>query len=198
MSLWQRDDLQSLVNDPILTNAAVSGASLGDLVNAPAVRVCWRTKPSPAVILGAVTNQLDDLTNYLQTGKSPRYDGEKILGNWEFNAGVTLAWLAGPAEMSASDMRGIRALWSQAYAQTTLLFTGDNQLFVNNYPKFVQPQGNEPPFQLQTGKAIGAATETIIRCTSRRTARTSSYRRHDGVRLTLRDGRTSLIFDHVE
>jgi hypothetical protein len=200
-SWWQRDDMQSLVNDPVLTNAAVSGASLGDIVNAPSVQGLLADKKLSKEAWGFLTNHLDDLTNYLQTGKSPQYDGEKILGNWEFNAGVTLAWLRqDQPKMPASEMRSIRALWTQAYARTTLLLTGDNQLFIRNLPKFVpQPQQNELPFQPQNCKGDWSRDGT-------------NYTLHfsfsgedkflsgttDGLRLTLKDGRNLLIFDHAD
>ena len=197
-SLWRRDDLQPLVTDPVLTNAAVSGASLADLVNAPSVQGLLANKQLTQVILGAVTNQYNDLTNYLETGKS-RYDSEKILGNWGFNASVTLAWFRqDQPKIPANEMRAIRALWTQAYAQTTLFFTGDNQVFIQNFPKFVaQPQNNEPPFQLENWKGDWSRDGTNytlnVTCNGENKFISGTT---DGLRLNLKDGRTLLIFDH--
>ena len=201
VSLWQRDDMQSLVTDPILTNALTSGASLGEIANAGSVQALLANKDLTKLVWGVVVTNLDDLTNYLQTGKSPKYAGEKILGNWEFNAGVTLAWLRqDQPKMPASDMRAIRALWTQAYAQTTLLLTADNQLFIKNLPKFVsQPQSGQPQFQPENWKGdwsrdgsnytLHIAPGGVDKYLSGTT---------DGLRLTIKDGRNMLIFDHAD
>ncbi len=37
---------------------------------------------------------LDDLVVYLKTGKSPKYDGEAILGRWDFNVSTSVAHAA--------------------------------------------------------------------------------------------------------
>ena len=135
-SLWQREDMQSLVTDPVLTNALVSGASLGAVANAPAVQSLLANKELSKQLWGILTNNLDDFPAYLQTGKSVKYDGEKIIGNWEFNAGVSFAWLRqNQPKTPASEMRNIRAWMTQAYAQTHLLMTGDNQIFIRSLPR---------------------------------------------------------------
>jgi hypothetical protein len=201
-SWWLRDDMQPLVNDPVLTKAAVSGASLGDILNASSVQGLLADKKLSNEALNFLTNHLDDLTNYLQTGKSPRYDGEKILGNWEFNAGVTLAWLRqDQPKIPASEMRAIRALWTEAYKQTTLLLTGDNEIFIKNLPKFVpQPQQNEPPFQLQNWKGDWSRDDTnyTLHVTFNGGDDKFMSATTDGLRLTVKDGKTLLIFDHAD
>jgi uncharacterized membrane protein required for colicin V production len=200
-SLWQRDDMQPLVTDPTLTNALVTGASLGDIANAGSVQGLLANKELSKLVLNVVTTNLDDLTNYLATGKSAKYDGEKILGNWEFNPGVTLAWLRqDQPKMPASDMRAIRTLWTQAYAQTTLLLTADNQVFIRNLPKFIsQPQQNQPPFQPENwnGDWSREGTNYTLHVTLASTDKFLSGTT-DGLRLTLKDGRNLLIFDHAD
>ena len=45
-------------------------------------------------------------------------------------------------------MAAIRALWTQAYGSMTMLVTGDNQIFVKNFPKFIASPSRKPaPFQ---------------------------------------------------
>ena len=154
ISLWHRDDMQGLVTDPNLTNALASGSSLGEIRNLPSVQALIANKDLTAVVLAAITNNLDDMTNYLATGKS-KYDGEPILGNWNFNAGVTLAWFRQEEpKIGANEMAAVRSLSTQAYGPTTLLLTCDNQIYVKGWPKFEkqsQPQPNQPPFQSQDG-----------------------------------------------
>jgi hypothetical protein len=199
-SLWQREDMQLLVGDAILTNAPAAGASLSDILGDPNVQAFLANKDQIKTVLGAVTNQLDDLNAYLQTGKSAKYEAEKILGVWQCNPMVSLAWLRqDQPKMAGNEMRAYRALWPQAYAQTTFLMTGDGQLFVKNWPKFGgQTQASEPPFQSESGKGDwshdGANYTLHITVGSGEKFLTAST---DGVRLTVKDGRNQLIFDHT-
>jgi hypothetical protein len=199
-SLWQRDDMQSLITDSLLTNALASGASLGEIINDPSVQALLVNKDLTKVVLGALTNNLDDLTAYLNTGQSAKYGGEKILGSWSFNVGVTLAWLRQEQpKMGANEMAAIRALWAQAYAQTTFLLTADNQIFIKNWPKFVaQSQANQPAFQGLDGKGDWSrdgdnyTLHVTVNGEDKYLNGTT-----DGLRLRIKDGRNLLIFDHV-
>ena len=201
VSLWRRDDMQGLVNDPTLTNALASGASLGDIANEPSVLALLANKDLTKAVEDTVLTNLGDLTAYLNTGKSAKYDGEPIVGHWEFNAGVTLAWLRQEQpKMGVNDMRAVRALWSQAYAQTTLLLTGDNQLFIQSWPKFVTPtQQNQPLFQPEDGKGDWSrdgnnySLHATINGQDKYLNATT-----DGLRLRIKDGHNLLIFNHVD
>jgi len=152
-------------------------------------------------VTGILQTNLDDLSAYLQTGKSAKYDGEKILGHWEFNPGVTIAWLRqNQPKIPASEMRAIRALWTQAYAQTTVLLTGDNQIFIKNLPKFLaQAQPGQPPFQPENWKGDWSrdGTNYTLHITLNNEDKFLSGTT-DGLRLTLKDGKNLLIFDHAD
>ena len=78
-SLWQRDDMQSLVTDGNLTNFLASDATLIEISNEGPVQDMLKDHQLSGVILGAVTNNLADFENYLNTGKSAKYDGQPIL-----------------------------------------------------------------------------------------------------------------------
>ena len=81
-----------------------------------------------------------------------------------------------------------------------MLLTGDNQIFVNNMPKFqAQAQQGQPPFQPENWKGDWSLDGT-------------NYTLHvslngedkfmnattDGLRLTVKDGKNLLIFDHAD
>src|SRR5262249_49539502 len=62
ISLWHRPDMQGLVSDPNVTNALACGTSLGEMLNVPAVKDFIANKDLTKVVLGTVTNNLDDIT----------------------------------------------------------------------------------------------------------------------------------------
>jgi len=201
VSLWHRDDLQFLVNDATLTNALAAGTSLGEIANEPSVLTLMANPDLTKVLEDVVLTNLTDLTNYLISGKSAKYSGEPIVGNWVFNAGVTLAWLRQEQpKMGANDMRAVRALWSQAYAHTTLLLTADHLIFIQNLPKFVTPtQPNQPPFQPEDGKGDwsreGANYSIHVTVNGQDKYLNATT---DGLRLRIKDGHNLLIFDHID
>ena len=203
-SLWQRDDLQSLVTDPILTNALAnaqkSGASLSDLANAPAVQNLLANKELSKQLWGILTNNLDDFPAYLKTGRSAKFDGEKILGNWEFNAGVSFAWLRqSQPKTPASEMRNIRAWMMQAYAQTHVLLTGDNQIFIKSLPRLKTQTGQPTTTDLENWKGDWSrdGTNYTLHVTFNGEEKFMSGTT-DGLRLTVKDGKNLLIFDHAD
>jgi phosphate/sulfate permease len=201
ISLWHRQDMQGLVTDANLTNALASGTPLGEIMKLDSVQGLIANKDLTRVVLSAVTNNLDDLTTYLKTGQSAKYGGEPILGHWQFNATVTLAWWRQqqPAKIAPADVAAIRALWTDGYGPMTLLMTGDNQLYVKGVPKFVKQQPNQPAFESQDGQGDWSREGTnytlhfSVNGEDKFLSATS-----DGVRLRIKDGSKLLVFDHVD
>src|SRR5665213_330340 len=137
ISLLQRDDLQQLAQNADLTNAWLAHAPMGEILSQPAVKTILKNNDLVNTVWMTITNNMDDLTTYLKTGKSAKYDSEQILGRWDFNVGVTVAMLrVAQPNIPSSQMRSIRALWTEAYAQTILIAGSDNQAFLKNLPNF--------------------------------------------------------------
>lgn len=201
-SLWERDDMKPLVQDATLTNALVSGATLGEILNNPNVQAFLANKDETKMVVGILQTNLADLMSYLDTGKSAKFGSEKIIGYWEFNPAVTMAWMRqNNPKISASEMRAIRSLWTQAYAETSLLVAGDSQLFAKKLPKFLAQQSpNQPPFQAENWKGDWAANgnnkydlhlalngeDKFLNATA------------EELRLTVKDGKRLLIFDRAD
>jgi hypothetical protein len=199
-SLWERDDFQSLVTDAALTNALASGASVGDLLNNPNVRAFLENKEQTKLVTGILQTNLDDLTAYLQTGKSPKYDGVKIIGRWEFNPAVTIAWLRqSRPKMPASEMRSVRAWMTQAYAQTHLLATGDNQIFIKSLPRLKVVAGQTPTTEQNDWKGDWSANGTNydLHVTYNSEEKFLDAKAED-FRLSVKDGKNLLVFDRAD
>jgi uncharacterized membrane protein required for colicin V production len=200
-SLWERDDLQPLVTDTTLTNALAAGTSVGALLSDPSVQSFLENKDQTKLVTDYIQTNLDDLTEYLKTGKSAKYDGQKIIGHWEFNPAVTVAWLRqSRPKMTASEMRSIRAVWSEAYSNTIVLATGDNQLFVKNLPKFLaQPPAGQPPFTSENWKGDWSASDKgydlhlVFNSDEKFLTATA-----ENLRLSVKDGKNLLIFDRAD
>jgi hypothetical protein len=176
---------------------------VGEILNEQAVQEFLHNKDQTKMVNGLFEDNIDDLMDYLKTGKSAKYDGEKLLGHWEFNVPVTVAWLRqSQPKIQASEMRAIRALWSEAYAQTTLLVTADKLLFVRNFPRFVStPSAGQAPFTPEDWKGDWSKDDNGTNYTLHislggqdkyMTATT------DGLRMSVKEGHNLLIFDHAD
>jgi hypothetical protein len=192
ISLLERDDLQQLAQNGDFTNAWNSHAPIGQLLNEPAVKTILQNNELLNAVWATVVTNLDDLVDYLKTGKSPKYDSETILGRWDFNVGTSIAMLrqARP-NIQASEMRAIRGLWSQAFADTTVVAGTDAQVFLKNLPDFQK----QPPAP-ETWKGSWSANGTNYNFSLASNGETKSFSALvSGGRLTLMDDKNTLIFD---
>ena len=200
VSLWERDDMQALVTDAALTNALASGTSVKEILDNPNVQSLLANKEQTKMIMGILQTNLDDLTEYLKTGKSAKYDGQKIIGQWEFNPTVTMAWLRqNHPKIPASEMRSARAWMTQAYAQTRVLVAGDNQIFIKNLPHLKTGAVGQPPtteYNNWKGDWSQNATNYDVHLTFNSEEKFMTATAED-VRLTLKDVKTLLIFDRA-
>jgi uncharacterized membrane protein len=200
-SLWERDEMLPLVQDNSLTNALASGASVSSVLNLPSVQDFLHNKKLSASVWQTVSNNFEDLTNYLATGKSPKFDNEKIIGRWEFNPAVTFAWMRQErARMSTKEVLALRAWVFQSYAQTRLLVTGDNQVFIRSLPRVRTGSGQQlPTTELNDWKGDwsndGKNYTLRITFESEEKFLTGTT---EGIRLNVKDGRSTYIFDKVE
>jgi hypothetical protein len=195
ISLIERDDLQQLLQNGDFTNAWNSHAPIGEMLNEPAVKSILQNNELMDVVWVTVQTNLDDLMAYLKTGKSPKYDGEAILGRWDFNVGTSIAMLrqARP-NIPASEMRGIRALWTQGFADTTFIAGGDGQAFLKNLPNFKK----QPPSpETWKGSWSGNGTNYDLSLASNGETKTMTAETI-GTRMTLKDDKNTLIFDRED
>ena len=199
-ALWERDDFQALVSDPTVTNALASGATLGELLNNPSVRAFLENKDQTKLVTGILQTNLSDLTAYLQTGKSAKYGGEKLIGRWEFNPAVTVAWLRqSRPKMPASEMRSARAWMTQAYAKTSVLVSGDNLIFVKSLPRLKTVAGQPPTTEQNDWKgdwqANGTSYDLHLTFSGEEKFLTATA---EELRLSVKDGKNLLVFDRAD
>jgi hypothetical protein len=195
ISLVERDDLQQLAQSGDFTNAWNSHAPIGQLLNEPALKTILQNNELLDVVWATVQTNLDDLVVYLKTGKSPKFDAATILGRWDFNVVTSIAMLrqARP-NIPASEMRAIRALWLQGFADTTFVAGGDGQAFLKNLPNF---QKQPPAPESWKGSWSGNGTNYDLSLASNGENK-SLTAQTTGARLTLKDDKNTLIFDRED
>jgi len=91
LTLGQRPQFQALANDEPLLEMIDRQANISEILKYPAVKTIITDPALTGEIYGILGKDLNDLQEYLTTGKSPKFDDEPILGVWAIDPQSTLA-----------------------------------------------------------------------------------------------------------
>jgi hypothetical protein len=95
---------------------------------------------------------LKDFRKYLETGVSPRYEDEKILGRWRMDPGTVLTQLKRDRlNLSPAEMRTIRAAVTPILSGATLVAYTDGRFAI----KIAAPSAPAPAANPEGGEAAG-------------------------------------------
>jgi hypothetical protein len=196
LSIAERDDVQQFAQNNNFVDAWKQGAPMGQLMNDPQIKALLQNQSLMNAVWETLKANLDDLTTYLKTGKSPKYDSEKILGRWEFNVNVSVGTLlVTRPNIPPAEIKGLRNLWSDAYSQTAFVAGADQQAFLENLPHFTVQNGAAVVAEKTTlqGQWKGDGTDYDMTLGGKpMTAHT------DGQRLTLKSATETFVFDREQ
>ena len=91
LTIGERPEFKDLANDVQLQQMIQSQASIGDILKYPKVQALVTNATVTQELTQTVGQDLDDLTEYLKTGHSPKYDVQPILGVWKIDRDATFA-----------------------------------------------------------------------------------------------------------
>jgi hypothetical protein len=194
LSLTEKSDIQALSQDSGLVQAWNSGGPLNQIYEDGQVQSIIKNTNLSATVWNIVQTDMDDITNYLITGKSPKYDSEKIIGRWEFDVVPALgALLESQPKIRPNELKAIRAVWTPAFAHTTFIAGSDGQAFLKNVPDFKK---NPPETDTWTGQWSAESTNydlTLSLNNQTKVARAQT----DGLRLTIKMGDDTYVFQRT-
>ncbi|HZT23659.1 MAG TPA: CvpA family protein [Verrucomicrobiae bacterium] len=199
LSLAQSSDFQQLGQDADFQNAWKSRAPIGQLLDNPKAQPLWRDPAKATALWNLVRTNYEDLTNYLQTGRSEKFPADTIVGRWDFNVFASLIALGQTQpNFSTSDMLAMQALWTPAYSNTVFVAGLDGQAFLDNLPHF-NTQPNQPP-TVETaswrGQWSGGDPQYVLSLTSSAAnGNKSGTATITADRLTMKFGSETLVFD---
>jgi hypothetical protein len=139
ISLSQRSDIQALESDSSLVDAWQQGAPMGQILNDPQIKSILNNTDLVDSVWNIIQTNMDDMTNYLFTGKSSKFDSDKIVGYWNFDPIPSLSALmqAHPEDkFTDKQMEAMRGFWVHTFTNITLVAGTDGQMFLYNNPKF--------------------------------------------------------------
>jgi hypothetical protein len=129
LSLGQNPDLQEIGNDKEYNELIFGKASFGAIINHPNTK---RILANQEIVDNVKGVDLKDLKTYLETGKSPKYDEEKLLGRWILDKDSVLTHV----RKAKPDMKGNELLalkkGVEGLPDITLINTLDNKVIVKS------------------------------------------------------------------
>ena len=197
LSLAERDDFKQLGQNGDFQNAWKSHSPIGQLLDNPQAAAIWRDQDKANALCNLALTNYDDLTSYLQTGRSAKYDSVKILGRWNFDVTASLKALERSQQnMTSSEMQELRALWPPAYAQTAFVAGAEGQAFLKSLPNFTAHQKQAGTTETANWQGKWASDgDNYTLSLDNNGAHKSAAATVAGSRLTLKTGSETLVFD---
>jgi hypothetical protein len=134
-SLAERPEFQALAQDDGFKKIRLAQQPIRDLLTYPSVESILKSPSMLSVIWDTVAPDgsvavLKDLRGFLLTLKSAKYDGEKILGRWNFDVNGAIAALReAKPNITSREMQTQKLLFA-AMAKASLVAAPDYQLVV--------------------------------------------------------------------
>ena len=201
LGLAERQEFQDMANDSQFTELLLRRAPIKAVLDHPKARAVLQNPDLLKLIWATVTPNLDDLRTFLETGKSLKYDSERILGRWTYNvnAAIGLFRRAKP-NISSTEMQKWKKWMVAAFAKTSFVAMTDHQAILKNMPQMKLPAAGAAPAggsQTLKGqwKSLDGKYQLILSSGSRDEQLTAAI---EGDRLTIRDEGMDLVFDRED
>ena len=144
-ALGQREELQALAKDSRFADLRETRRPVRELMDYPAVRSILDSPDFLRLIWSTILPDMQDLTKFIETGKSEKYNSEKLLGQWsyDFNSSFVLFRKANP-KLSALQLKEQRRWISSLYLNTTLTVGTDGFVLLRGMPEVKPIKVGEP------------------------------------------------------
>ncbi|MGA4642934.1 CvpA family protein [Limisphaera sp. 4302-co] len=149
LEIAERQEFQGFARDTSWAQLRQARAPLREVLAHPQVTTIMQNLDLLREIWGIVEPDLIDLMAYLETGRSPKYEKEPILGAWafDFRSAFILYRKANP-RMTALQLREARKYLSGIFLNTSLIAAPSGFVALKNYPV------SRPPRPGETGPVI--------------------------------------------
>lgn len=160
LALSQQKEIQDLASDAALQEMIQRQAKISDILNHPKIQAIVTNAAVTEQIRRLLGDDLTDLQEYLATGKSPKFDGEKILGIWNIDIRASLAEERRRLpEMSPKQIAALHTTLVPLMSGFALWATPDQQIILTK----LNPNSGQPtPVGQGTWKKADTAYEVTL------------------------------------
>lgn len=199
ISLGERQEFQTLGQDTAFQQMRLKQTPLKEVLEYPNAKAIFDNPELLRQVWSTVQPDLKDLQNFLQTGRSAKYDGERLLGRWDFDANASvLMYRRTKPSLTAPEAAKVRAWLNEKFSKGSVVAGPDHMVILKNFPQLRlqpgQPLAGEAKTLKGEWKPDGAGYEFFLEGgTDKRTAR------FEGSRLVISgEGGTPIAFVHAD
>ena len=165
-----------------------------------AVKSILKNPDTLNLIWNVAKPDLKDLRTFLETGQSPKYDAERILGRWTFEVnGAVAAYRTARPNLASSEMQKIRKWMTVAFAQTSVVAAADHMFWLKNVPILKAQTSATPGNETRTAQGqwenAGGQYNLIFRSAGRSDEKKAQI---EGDRMTVEGESMTLVFVRVD
>ncbi len=127
LMLGEKPEFKPL-SDPAFQAEWIKGMTFGSFLNHQKVKPLIENREIVTNVLGLLAGDLQDLKTYLETGKSPKYDDERILGRWAFDYKASLGRARKQKpNMGSAEYKRLKTVIGTEFLNSTLTAMVDNK-----------------------------------------------------------------------
>jgi hypothetical protein len=140
LGLAERAEFKDLANDAEFAQMLQKQEPIRTVLDYPKLKAIASNPDLLQEVWTILKPDLKDLPVFLQTGKSPKYDQQKILGRWNFNvnSAFALVRLARP-NTPTIEMQKVKRWMQAAFHDTSFVAMPDHAALLKNIPTLKLP-----------------------------------------------------------
>jgi hypothetical protein len=140
LGLAELPEFQALGSDERFNELRQSRGPIVEVLDHPTAKAIIDNPDLLKRVWATVAPELKDLPAFLTTGKSPKYDSEKLLGRWNFNLNVSMSlFRQAKPNISSTEMQKWKRWMLSAFAKTSFVAMTDHQAILKNLPQMRLP-----------------------------------------------------------
>ena len=140
LGLAERPEFQDMANDSQFSELRMQRQPIMTVLDHPRAQAILHNPDLLNVIWTTVVPDVKDVPIFLETGKSPKYDQERILGRWTFNVGASMGlFRRTKPNISSTDMQKWKKWMVMVFAKTSFVAMTDHQAILKNVPQLKLP-----------------------------------------------------------
>lgn len=135
LTLGERQEFQALGQDTGFADMRLKATPVNEVLEQSSAQAIFANPDLLRQIWDTVQPDLGDLQTYLETGKSAKYDGEKILGRWRFDtSGTMLAYRRAKPNTAGAEANRMRAFLRERFDKCSVVAAPDKMVVLKGYP----------------------------------------------------------------
>ncbi len=135
LSLGERPEFQTLGQDTEFSGLRLKQTPLREVLHHPTAKAVFDNPELLRTVWTTLQPDLKDLGNFLSNGVSAKYDGERILGRWTFDANASVqAYRRTRPNAPGSEAAKLQSWMNEKFPKSSIVAAPDRMLVLKGFP----------------------------------------------------------------